>query len=229
MLRKYFRFHFTLIEMMVAMAVFLVISTLLLQFFAGAQKLWRDSESKQSLYSDARIAMDLMSNMLQSTYYRVDTIPFAVSSNVMMFAVRSPRTPGESEVFYVKITQENNNLIFSSLSDKDGIRYDDSLPPKSWTDICMNVNSHFMDLNTQKLTIVPRVTSLTFKPIVFNYSSSTVEYAPYGYVCPNAMEIRFSLLSDRDYQQWKDMTGTAADDFRLNNEKTFSRIVYMRD
>ena len=60
---------FTLVELLVAMAVFSVMLLLMMQFFSGAQRIWVSTEQKNNLYADARVAMDLISTFLQGTYF----------------------------------------------------------------------------------------------------------------------------------------------------------------
>ena len=69
-MKKRFRHSFTLIELIVAMAVFSLMMMMMMQFFSDTQTLWSRSEEKNNMYADARIAMDLMSSALQSVYYQ---------------------------------------------------------------------------------------------------------------------------------------------------------------
>ncbi len=77
--RKFcFKHSFTLVELIVSLAVFSILLTVMLQFFSGAQRLWTNTESRNQLYSDARVAMDLMSTLLQNAYYAQEAAPFAI-------------------------------------------------------------------------------------------------------------------------------------------------------
>lgn len=58
--------HFTLMELLVSMAVFCVLLVIMLQFFTGAQKLWTNSEAKRNIYQDGNVAMELICTMLQN-------------------------------------------------------------------------------------------------------------------------------------------------------------------
>ncbi|WP_303056085.1 PilW family protein [Victivallis vadensis] len=71
---------FTLVELLVAMSVFSILLVLMMQFFSGSQKLWVNTEQKTNLYSDARIAMDLMSTLLQNTFYATGGVPFLIKN-----------------------------------------------------------------------------------------------------------------------------------------------------
>ena len=51
------------------MAVFSILLVLMMQFFSGARTLWTANEKRAAIYADATVAMDLMSQLLQSTFY----------------------------------------------------------------------------------------------------------------------------------------------------------------
>ena len=55
--------RFTLVELLVSMGVLLIILGFILQFFVGSQRLWQSMEQRNSLYADARVAMDVMTTM----------------------------------------------------------------------------------------------------------------------------------------------------------------------
>lgn len=75
---KTVKYKFTLAEILVAMAVFSILLTLMLQFFSGARTLWTANEKRASVYADASIALDLMANFLQTTYLsKKDAVPAA--------------------------------------------------------------------------------------------------------------------------------------------------------
>ncbi|MDD5699479.1 MAG: hypothetical protein PHH77_12770 [Victivallaceae bacterium] len=67
--RKYRIRHYTLVEVMVAMGIFLIMMTIMMQFFTSAQGLWSLSSKKNMLYSDARVAMNLMTREIRSMLY----------------------------------------------------------------------------------------------------------------------------------------------------------------
>ena len=65
--------HYTIVEVMVAMGIFLVMMTIMMQFFTSAQKVWNLASKKNMLYADARVAMNLMTRELQSMLYDNDS------------------------------------------------------------------------------------------------------------------------------------------------------------
>jgi type II secretory pathway pseudopilin PulG len=73
--------HYTIIEVMVAMGIFLIMMTIMMQFFTSAQKVWNLASKRNMLYADARVAMNLMTRELQSMLYDND----ADSNNIYPF------------------------------------------------------------------------------------------------------------------------------------------------
>ena len=71
--------RFTLVELLVSMGVLLIILGFILQFFVGSQRLWQSMEQRNSLYADARVAMDVMTTMLQNCFYSEGGIPFRIN------------------------------------------------------------------------------------------------------------------------------------------------------
>lgn len=67
---------FTLVELLVSMAVFTLIMLSLVSFFNSAQKLWINSMRKNEAYENARVAMDMITRDLQCAYYQYEKIPF---------------------------------------------------------------------------------------------------------------------------------------------------------
>ena len=64
--------NFTLIEVLAAMAVFVVLVSVMMQFFTSARNLWLASNRRTDLYSNAGIALDMMTRDLQSALYNND-------------------------------------------------------------------------------------------------------------------------------------------------------------
>ena len=86
--------NFTLVELIVAMAVFSILLLLMLQFFSGAQRIWHGMEKRNEIYANARIAMDLITTHLQNTYSPNGSIVFFVDdpnteSSKIYFATRT--------------------------------------------------------------------------------------------------------------------------------------------
>ena len=63
------RKSFTLVELLIAVGLLSLIMMLLLQLFSGAQKIWTASEKTNNVYTDARVAMELMADLLNTVQF----------------------------------------------------------------------------------------------------------------------------------------------------------------
>lgn len=63
------RFNYTLLEILSAMAVFMIICLVVVRFFSGAQKLTTSSNSYNEMYADVRAFFDIFGNDLQTIVY----------------------------------------------------------------------------------------------------------------------------------------------------------------
>ncbi len=126
--------NFTLVELLVAMAVFSLLVMLMLQFFTGAQKLWTSTEQRNDLYANARVAMDLMSTLIQNTYYSSSGgygMPFVIDNSeenaskiYFPTQTRMEGISGENSIRFVGFqrgtgTNTNHLLIMTFFSDDD--------------------------------------------------------------------------------------------------------------
>lgn len=62
-------FSFTLVEVIVSMAVFAILMLGLMQFFSSAQGLWTSTSNQVSTYEEARTAMNMIATDLMCAYY----------------------------------------------------------------------------------------------------------------------------------------------------------------
>lgn len=107
------RRNFTLIELLVAMGVLVIIFGFVLQFFVGSQKVWTSMERRNSIYADARVAMDVMTTMLQNSFYSDGGVPFFIDRSTsgkhkIYFATKSMQNlPGDSDLKYVSFQRNS--------------------------------------------------------------------------------------------------------------------------
>jgi hypothetical protein len=69
-------FLFSLLEMTVAFAVFLILIIIILRFFSTAFTATSKTTSQSMVFENARIAMDIITRDLNSIYYRNEATPF---------------------------------------------------------------------------------------------------------------------------------------------------------
>jgi len=70
--KKHMIRYYTIVEVMVAMGIFLVMMTIMMQFFTSAQKVWNAASKRNIMYADARVAMNLMTREIQSMLFDND-------------------------------------------------------------------------------------------------------------------------------------------------------------
>ena len=58
-----------------AMAVFSVLSLIMMRFYSSAQQIWSKASQRSEIYGDAHIALDLMARELQAAMYNSDDTP----------------------------------------------------------------------------------------------------------------------------------------------------------
>ena len=66
---RYTQKYYTLVEIMVAMAILVIMMGFLFQFAIGAQRIWSASESTSTTFDQAQIALQLLENDLQSVLF----------------------------------------------------------------------------------------------------------------------------------------------------------------
>ena len=242
-MRNPVRKGFTLIELVVAMAVFSLMMLLMMQFFTDTQKLWSRSEDKANMYADARVAMDLMSSALQSVYYQENSgmeqndyhqERFFISSSAdndangaISFPVNLSRNsplypdppPGGhtafAKPFYLTFRLANNVLRYANDGGAANFVNDSQTPN------CTN--------NDQE--VIGNVTHLSFRLFtggfsVLNGGSNYVNRQ----VFPHSVQITMKMMPKAAFDTWVAQGRDANADqirFREENEYEFVRIIYL--
>lgn len=88
--KRTFRNCFTLVEVIVSMAVFAILMLGLMQFFASAQGLWSSTSNRVSTCEEARTAMSLLSTDLMCAYYEEGRTVGSVQDHRYFFIVQNP-------------------------------------------------------------------------------------------------------------------------------------------
>ncbi len=245
---------FTLVELLVAMAVFSVLMLALMQFFGSAQKLWTYTARKVNMYEDARVAMDLMARDIQSAYYVKDTTPFwhdPVSANfesLCFVAVTANRANSHCEsrlskaMYGVEIASLKNYLTYTLTGDKTSIgaanttnwNFHLNSPP-----LLPDTTFAAFDVPNDVHKVIPYVVGLNFtcfnrNGVVLNPGTAGTDGIDDKYEFPYAVKIDLTLLNKQSFAKWKTIGGdldTPANDsgniktFRENNQRKFSRMI----
>lgn len=81
---------FTLVEVIVSMAVFALLMLGLMQFFSSAQGLWTTTGNQVSTYEEARTAMNMMAADLMCAYYEEGRTVGGTADHRYFFIVQDP-------------------------------------------------------------------------------------------------------------------------------------------
>ena len=118
--------RFTLVELMVSMAVFSILLLVSVQIFASSRKLWLGSEQKNRIYADARCAMEFITARLQTQAY-TDGMPFGIEqqskeeennkNSTMFFPTAMPMNRKKGDADRDKISMRFIGFLLT----KDGI------------------------------------------------------------------------------------------------------------
>lgn len=104
------RKNFTLVELLVAMLVFSIMLVMMMRLFTGAQRVWTASNEKNQVFTNARVAMDMLSTMVQSIYYSSN------GGGKFYFRIVQNVAPKTDRIYFVSKTDYN-------LPGKDKIRF----------------------------------------------------------------------------------------------------------
>ena len=104
------KLRFTLVELIMAMAVFSILALIMMRFYSSAQQVWSKASQRTEMYNDAHVALDLMARELQCVMYDNDNTeqgvyPFWFQK---IRNVSSPAAGGDPlNIYYPTSTQSN--------------------------------------------------------------------------------------------------------------------------
>lgn len=243
---------FTLVEVLVAMAVFSILMMFMMRFFSGTQKLWADAEGQNEVYSDARVAMDFVSTLLENSVTVENKMPFALVKGTfgddrIYFCTKSPiklNTNAQSKMFFVVLRIDNpletdvdkkypDKLRLAALGDQSSASFDSMFHTATLDTTKVDALLGSGTLNDTCEAIIDRVTGLeltAYKDDMTKYTGSTINQVPY------AVTIKLSMLDSNNYRKWKELEGRISEGtntnsyrFRKQNEREFTRTIYLGD
>ncbi len=245
------RNSFTLTEVLVAMAVFSILMMFMMRFFSGTQKLWADSEGQNEVYSDARVAMDFFSTLLENAVIIENKLPFALvkgsyGDDRIYFCTKSPiklNTNAQSKMFFVVLRIDNpletvtvkkypDKLRLAALGDQSAA-FDSMFHTAALDTVKVDAVLGTGTVNDTCETVIDRVTGLeitAYNNNMAKIAGATVTQVPY------AVTIKLSMLDSNSYRKWKEMGGIINEGtsspsylFRKQNEREFTRTIYLGD
>lgn len=237
--------RFTLVELLVAMAVFSILLVLMMQFFSGSQKMWVGMEQKNNLYADARVAMDLMSTLLQSTYYASGGVPFILENG----------NSEEARIYFPTQTQldlleDAGSILFVSFQRGTGARanellmtvFSDSHNPGPNLDFSYffppygagsindigDARSHLRNILNDQIdttgsgncvTLLTNVTGFRILPMSLGDTGVEAESTNPLHEIPYLVEVQLTLMNQKDFDFWRDqLDGMAVPESRRAQE-----------
>jgi len=247
--------RFTLIELLVSLGVLVIILGFVLQLFVGTQKIWTSLSQRNDIYADARVAMDIMTTMLQSSFYSDGGIPFCIDQSAgatkskIYFATQTKENlPGDGALKYVSFqwyspTNSENQLRIAVFCDKDSDFYK-YFPPyrdatissfsvaSSDTGIIKKLNDNLADASYGSV-LIPRVIGFSVIPYdIYSSGAGIIENNTFPYrKFPYMVVLKVTVLSPDDYKIWMRMAGTYSDngtDFSAISDSDNIRVKFRK-
>lgn len=236
--------RFTLVELMVSMAVFSILLLVSVQIFASSRKLWLGSEQKNRVYADARCAMEFITARLQTQAY-TDGMPFYIKkdakNSVMFFPTAMPMNRKKGDADLDKISMRFIGFLLTAdgvlrmqiYSDEGKTRsFQKNMPPFS------NASNAF---NTVKGKTIDSTASEEYNRIDLMENVCKFELIPYirevgvdkkieavneTNAPPYRLDIRLTVAdSPENWKNWGSATDKAA--FEEENCYQFTRSVLL--
>lgn len=241
---------FTLIELIFAMAVFLLLLVAVITFFYAAKNVWSFSDSRKQAFEDARVALDLMTRDLQCVYYTDDIAPFwlktkgndgkwydDVSINFISLTDIGDVSGSTSSLYEVKyqlwypengVQSDSDGWLMRSVTGSSSPKWNFNNYPLSvgisGTNKAFTANN---DSNEPFNKFIPCVTRVEFNCFdrawnVISGTTSTPQRLPYS------VEIKLYILSKIDWQKWIAIGGKPSESINDTEEITNSSAANFR-
>lgn len=233
--------NYTLVELLAAMAVFAIIMLVLMGFFSSAQKIWTGSNNKVIMFEDARVAMNLMTRDLQSSFYSADYYgPFYATNtgtNITQldFVAKLSEKPsysghGTSTSTYAEVRYwwDSSNYCLKRAIIGDCLTSEWNFYAAT-KDNQTSTIFNFVPTSSNEYAwaeVIPRV--VDFEVTVYVQDStgapSPVTTSTGGF--PYAVLLKLTLLDKASFAKWQATNLTAIKD---NNKRTFTKLVLIGD
>ena len=231
--KTYIKKSFTLIELLVSLAVFSILLLIMLQFFSGAQRIWVGSENRNNVTADARVALQVIGDLLSKAYMTeatLDTqkdVPFVIDN-----------TPDKSKLYFITDSlylfnpSDTSNLYFVS------IYRDDTKDELMIREAGGGSGIAYCFDGTQAISVMcstlDTVTAKTLIPNVLGFTVTAQSKSGSAVTCgyPYIVNIELRMLSAENYKKWVDMGGKTSEtalakEFRESVELTFTKTVFL--
>lgn len=213
---------YSLIELLAAMTVFTLLMLALMGFLNSAQKIWTGSNSKNMMFEDARVALNLMARDLQEIIYNDSCGGFKFDDsgdNKMAFSTRidgKPNTSCKSNIAIVKWEYDSTSNVLTRMVEGD------SGTPSYGGTLDYATVSTALNATTNSHEVIERVVGFQLGA----YKSDMGAFANGDGKIPYFVTISLSLLDQDSYNKWK---ATGLSKIRDNNMRTFSKYIFIGD
>jgi type II secretory pathway component PulJ len=210
---------FTLVEVLVAVAIVIVVAMLALKFFSNLQNVWQHSVGRTNTHEDGRLALGMVARDLEAALARTDDRPgydirFHQPSSSALWLVTDCAADATVSCSLVEVgyrlTEDRIERAF----------VDQSCP--AW-----NIYGDRDDADDQDgyQVVVDGVTNLEFTC----YDDALQPFVP-SHVSrlPAVVCVRLSVMDARDAQRWRALPETARTSFEKQVSRTFWKTVQTR-
>ena len=244
---------FTLIEVMVVIAVFVMMMAMLLEFLTGTQRIWTGTRGKGDTFVESKAGMDFVVTLLDSVVVNTDYKGSGNSYRSSYFVIMDndlsdsfdyadrlrffTRTTvlGAHKVYWVEIYRDND-------TDELKFKYRDAEAelPASEVDEYLNVETFWQevldaeaascqfignDYGTDAEIVLERVTS--FYAVTGNRNGTSIDWERENTSrFPSALMLNIGMMTPEDYAVYVELEGAEKSDFKAEKEMTFSRMIY---
>ncbi len=230
-MKKYKKF--TLLEILISMAISLIIIIILTQFLGFTQKLWMNSKQKNILFQEANIAFAIMVDDFTTNYNYKDLELFETEENfygevvAIHFVSRKPfieqETTDLNEISYrLKDNELQRREIYPSHSDFNIIA--DVIKPYQKGEVFEVLKIWNNNKDSDFNTVIPYVKVLTFSLEDMNFVK-TVSY-------PSYLRINITLMTQSIFEQeqkWLDIPGNDPKDSPFAKyERSFMKLIKIK-
>lgn len=244
---------FTLVEVLLVIAVFVLMMGMLLEFLTGTQRIWGGVRGKGDTFVESKSGMDfavsLLKNVVVNTDYKGENSSYRSSyfvitdddpgdssdyADMVRFFTRSTIL-GSRKVYWVELcrNEASDELQFKFRDAEDDL-------PSSEVDAYLNIDTFWQnmldaenasgqftgnDYGTDTEVLLERVTS--FFVLTGNKDGDSVKWERQNTSrFPSVLMLNIGMMTAEDYAIYLELEDSGKDDFRKQKEMTFSRMIY---
>lgn len=210
---------FTLLEMLVAMAILAFLMLVLCRFFANVQLAWTTTMNTTELYENARVTLDVITRDMQSAIAKVDDMP----GQDILF-----HQPDKNSLWFITVGNSPSPQAMSSLIEV-GYRFTDNEYQRAYVDDAnpaWNVFGNRDDADDQKgyERVVDGVIDLQF----VCYDAAMGTYLPANTSSlPSMVGVVLTLMDSKSYKLWERLNSSRRGLLEKKVCRTFRKTIFL--